>query len=95
MYIGIQLHMIELRDLGGNGYESFFGEFNYNEDEGIVVIKNLKGKSSTSDNGQVANIKDLNPYGINALETVFKVIKADGKTLILESDYARLTMRSF
>ena len=95
MYIGIQLHMIELRDLGGNGYESFVGEFNYNEDEGIVVIKNLKGKSSTSDNGQVANIKDLNPYGINALETVFKVVKADGKTLILESDYARLTMRSF
>lgn len=95
MYIGIQLHMIELKDLGDNGYKSFFGEFSYNEDENIVIIKNLKGKNSTSDNGQQANIKDLNPYGINAQETVFKVIKADGKDLILESDYARLTMRSF
>lgn len=95
MYIGIQLHMIELKDLGNNGYKSFFGEFSYNEDENIVTIKNLKGKISTSDNGQQANIKDLNPYGINAQETVFKVIKADGKNLILESDYARLTMRSF
>lgn len=95
MYIGIQLHMIELKDLGNNGYESFFGEFNYNEDEDIVIIKNLKGKNSTSDNGQIADITDLNPYGINALETVFKVVKADGKSLILESDYARLTMRSF
>lgn len=95
MYIGIQLHMIELKDLGNNGYESFFGEFNYNEDEDIVIIKNLKEKSSTSDNGKVADITDLNPYGINALETGFKVVKADGKTLILESNYARLTMRSF
>lgn len=95
MYMGIQLHMIEMKDLGGNGYKSFFGEFNYDEDQNIVVIKNLKGKSSTSDNGQLANIKDLNPYGINAQETIFKVVKADGKTLILESDYARLTMRSF
>lgn len=95
MYMGIQLHMIELKDLGGNGYKSFFGEFSYDEDQNIVVIKNLKGKSSTADNGQLANIKDLNPYGINAQETVFKVVKADGKTLILESDYARLTMRSF
>lgn len=95
LYMGIQLHMIELKDLGGNGYKSFFGEFSYDEDQNIVVIKNLKGKSSTSDNGQLANIKDLNPYGINAQETIFKVVKADGKTLILESDYARLTMRSF
>lgn len=95
MYIGIQLHMIELKDLGNNGYKSFFGEFNYDEDKNIVVIKNLKEKISTTDNGKVANITDLNPYGINALETVFKVVKADGKTLILESDYARLTMRSF
>lgn len=95
MYMGIQLHMIELKDLGGNGYKSFFGEFSYDEDQNIVVIKNLKGKSSTSDNGQLANIKDLNPYGINAQETIFKVVKADGKTLILESDYARLTMKSF
>lgn len=95
LYMGIQLHMIELKDLGGNCYKSFFGEFSYDEDQNIVVIKNLKGKSSTSDNGQLANIKDLNPYGINAQETIFKVVKADGKTLILESDYARLTMRSF
>lgn len=95
LYMGIQLHMIELKDLGGNGYKSFFGEFSYDEDQNIVVIKNLKGKSSTSDNGQLANIKDLNPYGINAQETIFKVVKADGKTLILESDYARLTMKSF
>lgn len=95
MYIGIQLHMIELKDLGGNGYQSFFGEFSYNEDEDIVIIKNLKGKSSTTDNDKQANIKDLKPYGINAQETVFKVVKADGKNLILESDYARLTMRSF
>lgn len=95
MYIGIQLHMIELKDLGNNGYKNFFGEFNYDEDKNIVVIKNLKEKVSTSDNGQMADIKDLNPYGINSQETVFDVIKADGKTLILESDYARLTMRSF
>ena len=95
MYIGIQLHMIELKDLGNNGYKNFFGELNYDEDKNIVVIKNLKEKVSTSDNGQMADIKDLNHYGINSQETVFDVIKADGKTLILESDYARLTLRSF
>ncbi len=95
MYIGIQLHMVEMKDLGGNGYKSFFGEFSYDEDQDIAIIKNLKGKSSTADNGKPAEVKDLIPYGINAQETVFKVIQADGKKLILESDYARLTLRSF
>lgn len=95
MYMGIQLHMVELTDLGGNGYKSFFGEFSYDENQDIVIIKNLKGKNATSDDGQLAAIPDLNPYGINAQETVFKVVKADSKALILESDYARLTLRSF
>lgn len=96
MYIGIQLHMVELKDLGGNGYESFFGEFSYDEDKEIAIMKNLKGKKSTSDNGQPANPEALKPYGLNSdQENIFKVIKADGKHLVLESDYARLTMRSF
>lgn len=95
MYMGIQLHMNEMKDLGENSYKSFFKEFSYDEDQNIVIIKNMIGKSSTSDNGQLANVKDLNLYGINVQEVIFKVVKADGKTLILESDYALLTMRSF
>ena len=93
-----QLMTVETKSDGvkrNNGYKNFFGELNYDEDKNIVAIKNLKEKVSTSDNGQMADIKDLNHYGINSQETVFDVIKADGKTLILESDYARLTMRSF
>lgn len=95
MYMAIQLQMVELRDLGNNGYKNLIGEFSYDEDKNLVVIKNLKGKFSTSDDKQPASLEELNDYGLYSLENVFRIIKADGSNLILESDDAILTLRSF
>lgn len=59
-------------------------------DDGIRVgiDKNEKGEI-------IYPISKLQPYGINSLETTFNVIKADGKHLTLESDYATLEFTSF
>ena len=40
-------------------------------------------------------VEQLKHYGLNSQHNVFKVVKADGKYLILESDYARLFMKRF
>ena len=58
-------------------------------------MKDFKYRQSTGDNGEDVPVEKLLPYGINALETTFDVLKADGKHLILQSDYATLEFTSF
>lgn len=95
LYVAIQLHMVEFKDQGGNGFDSFFGEFRYDEDKETAVIYNLKGKEFTTDSNIPVEVEQLKHYGLNSQHNVFKVVKADGKYLILESDYARLFMKRF
>ena len=40
-------------------------------------------------------MEELLTYGINALDTEFEVVKANGKELILKSDYATLMLKRF
>ena len=42
-----------------------------------------------------ATQEELHPFGLDSTDTTFDVIKADGKSLILKSDYATLTLKRF
>lgn len=96
MYMGIQLRMVELKDLGENGYLNMIGEFSYDEDQNLAVFQNLKEKVSTGDNNTPVTVSESQKYGIeNPEKTIFKVIKANGKDLILESENYILIMRLF
>ena len=47
-------------------------------------------------NGKNAPVEGLREYGINSQEiTVFDIVKCDGKSMILQSDYARLELEKF
>lgn len=58
-------------------------------------MSEFKERDKTTDNGKDATVEQLKPFGIGALETVFRIVKADGKHLVLESDYARLELSRF
>lgn len=59
-------------------------------------MKDFKVREYTGDNGQNAPVEQLKHFGIdNQQETVFDIVKCDGKRMTLESDYARLELTKF
>ena len=81
---------------GSKGYGAYIGRTEYRNDETQLVVKDFKIRQSTGDSGQDAPVENLKHFGINnQQETVFDIVKCDGKEMILESDYARLELKKF
>ena len=96
IYYGITRYVVEVSEKQGpQGYGAFIGRFAYGADGKEALMSEFKERGNTSDNGKDATVEQLKPFGIDALETVFRIVKADGKRLVLESDYARLELSRF
>lgn len=95
IYYSIQLQVVDIAEKQGKyDYKPSVGRFIYGEN-GTLIMKDFHYRAMTTDNKQATKLEDLRPYGINNLETTFKIIKANGKDLVLRSDYATLTFTSF
>lgn len=96
IFFSIQLNVVELAEKQcTHEYGTFIGHIYYNEDHSALTMQDFKFRESTGDNGENVPAERLLPYGINTLETTFKVMKADGRHLVLQSDYATLEFTSF
>lgn len=81
---------------GSKGYGAYIGRTEYRNNETELVVKDFKVRQSTGDNKKDAPIEMLKHFGIgNQKETVFEIVKCDGKKMTLESDYARLELTKF
>lgn len=96
LYYSIGRFVTEISERqGNNNYGYYIGLTEFKENNTILVIKNFKYKN-IGDNGVDAPLEKLLPFGINnQKETVFKVINCNGKSMILESDYAQLKLKKF
>lgn len=92
IYYSIQLQLIDINDKGNKKYGNFIGRFHYDQEAEKIEVKEFRRRYHED---QLATVEQLLPFGMNSTETTFDVIKANGKTLILKSDYATLTLRSF
>lgn len=95
LFFRFQLQLLMLTDLGGNGYGTYVGRMTYDQEAQIVQTQEMNVRTNTGDSGIAATAKQLAPFGLDNGTTRFEVVKADGDHLILESDYARLTLRKF
>lgn len=96
IYYSITRYVVEVSEKQGpNGYGTFIGRFAYENEGQEAMMSEFKERDKTTDNGKDATVEQLKPFGIGALETVFRIVAADGKHLILESDYARLELSRF
>lgn len=96
LFYSITRFVVEVAEKQGtNGYGAYIGRFAYDNDGEAVVMKEFKQRASTGDNGKDATPEQLMPYGMNRTETTFRIVEADGKRLVLESDYARLNLTAF
>ncbi|WP_289105368.1 lipocalin-like domain-containing protein [uncultured Bacteroides sp.] len=96
LYYSITRLVTEVSDKGGNGFEAYIARTGYEDNENTLVLSDFKVRGGTADNGEDAPVEKLRNYGINSREeTKFRIIDCDGKTMTLESDYARLELRKF
>ena len=97
LYYGITRMVTEVSEKQGpNGYGSYIGRTEYRNNETQLVLKDFKVRANTSDNKQDAPVEMLRHFGIDSqAETVFNVVRCDGKDMTLESDYARLILKKF
>lgn len=78
--------------------EEYISLTEYCDNETKLVLKDFKVRiyGTTGDNGQNAPVEKLNKLGINSQqETVFDILHCNGKTMTLQSDYARLELEKF
>ena len=95
IYYSIQLWVAEVSERGGDlGAGSFRGRYRYDEETNTVTLKEMS-TYATPENSRPATREELHPFGLDSTDTTFDVIKADGKWLILKSDYATLILRRF
>ncbi|WP_462366935.1 lipocalin-like domain-containing protein [Phocaeicola coprophilus] len=95
IYYSIQLWVAEVSERGGDlGAGSFRGRYRYDEETNTVTLKEMS-TYATPENSRPATREELHPFGLDSTDTTFDVIKADGKWLILKSDYATLTLKRF
>ena len=80
---------------GYAGYGDFIGRFGYTDEGREAVMSEFKVRAATSDSKKDATLEQLKPFGIGAMETTFRIVKADGKALVLESDYAKLELKRY
>lgn len=97
LYYSITCMVTEVSEKQGDkGLDAYVGRTGYNGNETQLILSDFKVRASTSDNGKNAPVEGLREYGINSQEiTVFDIVKCDGKSMILQSDYARLELEKF
>ena len=96
LYYSITRMVTEVSDKGGNGYGTYICRTGYEDDENTLVLRDFKVRAGTGDNGKDAPVEKLRHYGIDSQEeTKFRIVHCNGKTMTLESEYARLELRKF
>ena len=96
LYYSITRLVTEVSDKGGYGFGAYIARTGYEDSENTLVLSDFKVRGGTADNGEDAPVEGLRNYGINSREeTKFRIIDCNGKTMTLESDYARLELRKF
>ena len=91
MYYSITRMVTEVRGAG-----AYISRTEYRDNETKLVLKDFKVRGGTADTGEDAPVEGLRNFGINSQqETVFDILHCNGKTMTLQSDYARLELEKF
>lgn len=95
IYYSIQLWVVEVAEKQGpQKLTSFRGRYQYDETNHTIEMAEMS-TYDTPENSRPAETWELEPYGMNNVNTTFKVINSDKKDMTLESDYAILRFKKF
>lgn len=95
IYYSIQLWVVEIAEKGGNlKLVPFIGRYKYNELNDSLSITDIS-TYDLPEYSRPASREELLPYGLDNVNSYFKVIEKGNGKLVLKSDYATLHLRRF
>jgi hypothetical protein len=95
IYYSIQLWVVEVAEKQGpQGLTPFRGRYQYDEASNSITMNDMS-TYDLPENSRPAEVWELEPYGLNNVNTTFKVVETNGKYMTLESDYAILKFKKF
>lgn len=95
IYYSIQLWVVEVAEKQGpKGLTPFRGRYQYDGTTHTIQMTDMS-TYATPENSRPAEIWELEPYGLNNVNTTFKVVESSHKYMTLESDYAILKFKKF
>ncbi len=92
LFWALQLQIVELRDLGNNGFGTFIGQYAYDEKGRTLRLYNLVNKSNQK---QDAEEGKLSRFGVDGSDTTFEVVSLGDGRMALRSEKNTLYFRSF
>lgn len=95
LFYRFQLQLLMITDLGGNGYGTYIGRMTYDQKAQTVETWEMNVRDNQGDSGKPATAEQLEPFGMTSGQTRFRVVEADRKRLVLETEERRLTFRKF
>lgn len=95
LFYRFQLQLLMVTDLGGNGYGTYIGRMTYDQKAQTVETWEMNVRTNSGDTGKPATAEQLEPFGMTSGQTRFRVVEADRKRLVLESEERWLTFRKF
>lgn len=95
IYYSIQLWVVEVAEKQGlQSLTPFRGRYKYDEANHTIEMTDMS-TYATLENSRPAEVGELEPYGLNSVNTTFNVVESSHKYMILESDYAVLKLKRF
>ena len=97
LYYSISMMLVKVSDPHGRyGCGQAFGRLKYEDDNSSLVFSDFYVGAGNVDTGVQAQVENLIPYGINSRDEIkFRIVHCNGKTMTLESEYARLELKKF
>ena len=97
LYYSITMMLVKVSDPHNRyGCGQAFGRLRYEDDNSSLVLSDFYVGKWNVDTGVQAQVENLIPYGINSRDEIkFRIVHCNGKTMTLESEYARLELRKF
>lgn len=95
IYYSIQLWVVEVAEKEGPLQVSpFRGRYQYDASTQTIQMTEMS-TYATPENTRPAEVWELQAYGLNNVNTTFKVLESGKKYMTLESDYAILKFKKF
>ena len=95
IYYSIQLWVVEVAEKHGPlELTPFRGRYSYDEVSNTITMMDMS-TYDVPESSVPAEVWQLEPYGLNSVNTTFNVISVDSHSMTLESDYAILKFKKF
>lgn len=92
LFWGIQLGVMEIKDLGDNGLGMYICRYDYDEGAGTLRLHDFRKRGNQS---VEPDAEKLAGFGIPSEDVTFRVIQLDGHRMVLRADETTLYFRSF